>query len=129
MKNKDTKNIPEHTPIEDLTAAFRAHMSSHLDAVHTSSAVSSRMPYIEPHTGTFYKDDVYVGGISVYKALTQIDFICKQLKKDAPVTNLETVQHMNSKELATFIVTEAKKCISGIGDPVQELIEWLESPA
>lgn len=108
MKDKDTKKVSDYTLIEELTAAFRA------SAGHSSMFPPSPIPPPELH--------------SIHLALAQIDFIYKQFKKDAPVTNLETVQHMNSKELATFIVTEAKKCISGIGDPVQELIEWLESP-
>lgn len=76
-----------------------------------------------------YYPRIIVDGVDVVKLLTNIAVVTGALRDDTSKFNLDVVQHFSAERLAFFIVNESKKIISGSGDAVAELTEWLKSKA
>lgn len=76
-----------------------------------------------------YFPKIIVDGVDVAKMLTDIAVVTGALRDSTSVTNLDVVQHWSAERLAYFIVNDSKKIISGSGDAVAELTEWLKSKA
>lgn len=70
-----------------------------------------------------------IDGVDIAKMLTDIAVVTGALRDATCTANLDVVQHYSAERLAHFIVNESKKIISGSGDAVAELTEWLKSKA
>ena len=76
-----------------------------------------------------YYPKIIVDGVDVVKMLTNIAVVTGALRDSTSVANLDVVQHYSAERLAQFIINGSKKIISGSGDAVAELTEWLKSKA
>ena len=74
-----------------------------------------------------YFPKTIVDGVDIAKTLRDIAVVTGALRDNTHVTNLDRVQHWSAERLAHFIVNDSKKIISGSGDAVAEITEWLKS--
>lgn len=76
-----------------------------------------------------YHPKLIVDGVDVVKMLTDIAVATGALRDATSVANIDVLQHYSAERLAQFIINDSKKIISGSGDAVAELTEWLKSKA
>lgn len=154
-KNTDTHAIPPppelshalHTmECSNVYQATQKSLKENLDAIYNT--VSS-MPYskasitpdytsscapvgfggVSPVTPCQFYPKLIVDGVDVVKMLTDIAVATGALRNATDVANLDVIQHYSAERLAHFIINDSKKIISGSGDAVAELTEWLKSKA
>lgn len=123
--------------------ASHASLKENLEAVYNSisSAPYSKASSIPAYNTTTafgaassikpcqYYPKIIVDGVDVVKLLTDIAVVTGALRDSTSVANLDVVQHYSAERLAHFIINDSKKIISGSGDAVAELTEWLKSKA
>ena len=96
------------------------------ESSYTSTVDFEKMPSA---TSCQFYPKIIVDGVDVVKMLTDIAVTTGALRDATSVFNLDVIRHWSAERLAYFIINDSKKIISGSGDAVAELTEWLKSKA
>ena len=131
LKRSQTAQTIQTSLKENLEALYNSVSSAPYSKASSIPAYSTAVGFgtAPSVTPCQYYPKIIVDGVDVVKMLTDIAVVTGALRDSTSVANLDVVQHYSAERLAYFIINDSKKIISGSGDAVAELTEWLKSKA